>query len=67
MKKRTTSRGAPETKQALQDTWYKAWDDLPQEQIQAWIEHIPRHIQEVIRLEGGNKYTEGCTGQDARK
>jgi hypothetical protein len=67
MKKRTTSRGAPETKQALQDAWYKAWDDLPQERIQAWIERIPRHIQEVIRLEGGNEYIEGRTGQDARK
>jgi hypothetical protein len=32
---------------------------MPQEKIQAWIERIPRHIREVIRLEGGNEYKEG--------
>ena len=33
--------------------------NLPQSEIQAWIERIPRHIQEIIRLEGGNEYAEG--------
>ena len=28
-------------------------------QIRVWIERMPRHIQEVIRLEGGNEYKEG--------
>ena len=28
--------------------------------IQRWIERIPRHIQEVIRLEGANGYREGA-------
>ena len=27
--------------------------------MQRWIERIPVHIQEVIRLEGGNEYKEG--------
>jgi hypothetical protein len=28
---------------------------LPQTEIQAWIERIPRHIQEIIRLKAGNE------------
>jgi hypothetical protein len=32
---------------------------MPQEVIQAWIERIPRHVREVIRLQGGNEYKEG--------
>ena len=30
-----------------------------QEKIQAWIKRIMVHIEEVIRLEGGNEYQEG--------
>ncbi len=30
----------------------QCWEDLSQEKIQAWIERIPRHIQEIIKLEG---------------
>jgi len=66
MKKRTISRGAPATKPALKAAWFKAWNELPQSQVQAWIERIPRHIEEVIRLEGGNEYIESCTGKDTR-
>jgi hypothetical protein len=32
---------------------------MPQEKIQAWIERIMIHIQDVIRLDGGNEYKEG--------
>ena len=32
---------------------------MPQERIQAWIERIPRHIEEVITCEGNNLYQEG--------
>jgi hypothetical protein len=46
----------------MEKAWYQAWDDLPQEQIQQWIKAIPDHIQEVIRLEGGNEYKEGVQG-----
>lgn len=28
-------------------------------EFQAWIEKTPRHIQEIIRLKGGNEYVEG--------
>ena len=27
--------------------------------IQAWIERIPWHIEQIIELEGGNEYKEG--------
>jgi transposase len=66
MKKRTTSRGPPTSRKALIESWERAWKDLPQSKIQAWIERIPRHIEEVIRLEGGNEYLESRTGEDRR-
>jgi hypothetical protein len=59
LKRRTTQQGAPSTRAAMKQRWYKAWKDLPQEQIQKWIEAIPHHIQEIIRCEGGNEYQEG--------
>jgi siroheme synthase len=43
----------------MEKTWSKAWEDLPQTEIQAWIKRIPRHVQEIIRLKGGNEYTKG--------
>jgi siroheme synthase len=43
----------------LKEAWIKCWKEMPQERIQQWIERIIEHVQEVIRLEGGNKYREG--------
>ena len=37
----------------------KAWEDLPQETIQAWVERIPYHITAIISEEGGNGYAKG--------
>jgi transposase len=59
MKRQTTKRGPLTSKAALKAAWIKCWKDMPQEKIQAWIERIMVHIQEVIRLEGGNEYKEG--------
>jgi hypothetical protein len=59
MKRRTTRKGAPKLRLVALPAWKAAWDNLPQETIQRWIERIPRYIQEVIRLEGGNEYKEG--------
>jgi hypothetical protein len=59
MKKETTKKGLITSKKALKEAWIQCWEDMPQEKIQAWIERIPRHIQEIIRLEGGNKYSKG--------
>ena len=53
MKRRTTSRGAPATKKKLERSWVKAWKELPQSQIQRWIERIPKHLQRIIDCEGG--------------
>jgi DNA-binding transcriptional MerR regulator len=60
MKRHTTKKGAPESRAQATKVWEACWrNDLQQEQIQAWIERIPRHIEEIIRLEGGNEYKEG--------
>jgi transposase len=62
LKRRTTARGPPPTKQDLKRAWRQAWQDLPQEKIQQWITAIPDHIQEIIKLNGGNEYKEGVQG-----
>ena len=62
--KRWTSRfGAPRTRAQARTAWLKCWnEDLTQDRIQKWIERLPRHIQEIIALQGGNEYREGRTG-----
>lgn len=46
----------------MEQRWLQAWKDLPQATIQSFIERIPHHIEEIIRLEGGNEYKEGIPG-----
>jgi hypothetical protein len=36
----TTKRGAPKTRENAITNWTKAWKDLEQVKIQAWIERI---------------------------
>jgi siroheme synthase len=59
MKRYTTKKGAPKSRAEAIKAWGEAWRTLPQERIQQWIERLPRHIEEIIRLEGGNEYKEG--------
>jgi transposase len=59
MKRRTTKKGAPKSRKEAIQVWQATWEELPQEAIQRWIERIPRHVQEIIKLEGGNEYKEG--------
>jgi hypothetical protein len=59
MKRKTTEKGLITSKAKLKEEWIKCWEEMPQERIQAWIERIKIHIQEVIRLDGGNEYKEG--------
>ena len=66
MKRRTTEKGAPRTRKEAEKAWTKCWKDLSQKRIQGWIERMPRHIVEVIRLKGGNEYREGREGGDVR-
>ena len=66
MKRETTKKGAPRTRKEAEKAWTKCWDNLSQKRIQPWIERMPRHIEEVIRLRGGNEYREGREGNDIR-
>ena len=59
LKRRTTKKGAPKNRGEATKAWQQAWSDLPQSQIQAWIERIPIHVQKIIELDGGNEYKEG--------
>jgi hypothetical protein len=59
MKRVTTKKGAPKSRAETIRKWEAAWEALPQEKIQAWIERIPYHIRKIIELEGGNEYKEG--------
>lgn len=60
MKRTTTRKGAPKSRKEAIQAWEAAWREMPQEAIQKWIERIPRHVEEIIRLEGGNEYREGA-------
>lgn len=59
LKRYTTKKGAPKNRADAIQAWEKAWEELPQDAIQRWIERIPYHIQQIIKLEGGNEYKEG--------
>jgi hypothetical protein len=60
MKRQATRRGCPRTKALLTKVWTRCWEEeLSQKRIQLWIERIPRHIQKIIELKGGNEYREG--------
>ena len=53
MKRRTARKGAPKTRQEAFTVWQAAWQELPQEKIQQWIERIPWYVKQIIELEGG--------------
>jgi hypothetical protein len=55
-----TSKRGVNGKKDMKERWRHCWDkELTLEQIQAWIDRIPIHIEKVILLEGGNNYEEG--------
>ncbi|KIX09038.1 uncharacterized protein Z518_00116 [Rhinocladiella mackenziei CBS 650.93] len=59
IKKRTTFHGPAQSIKELEKRWKLACNNLPQSQIQIWIEGIVNNIKKVIELEGGNEYPEG--------
>ena len=59
LKRKTTRIGAPKYRTLMEFKWWEVWLGLEQKPIQAWIERIPRHIKEIIRLDKGNEYREG--------
>ncbi|KAJ5160333.1 uncharacterized protein N7482_007337 [Penicillium canariense] len=58
LKRVTTKKGAPKSRQEAYIAWQAAWREMPQEKIQRWIERIPTHIKKIIELDGGNEYKE---------
>jgi transposase len=59
MKRTTTDRGGFTSKKTMESAWLQCWKELSQKKIRQWIERIYWHVQEVIRLRGGNEYKEG--------
>jgi hypothetical protein len=60
MKRETTKKGAPKSRAEAIRVWEHCWNEtLTQDRIQAWIERIVSHVQQVIECEGGNEYKEG--------
>lgn len=55
----TIRKGPLENAKLARARWLHAWKELPQRQIRRWIKRIPRHIKEIIRLQGGNEYIKG--------
>ena len=68
MKRETTKKGAITSNAELKEAWIKCWNDMPQELIQAWIDRIPAHIEEIIACNGNNLYKEGRKkGQEKKR
>jgi len=66
MKRWTTKKGAPKSCQEAVKAWEHCWrKELKQEQIQAWIERIPWHVEQIIQLGGENEYKEGRKKEEA--
>jgi hypothetical protein len=63
MKRETTKPGPASSMKKLTKYWVDCWDNMDQARIKAWIERLPIHIQEVLRLEGGNEYKESKSGK----
>ena len=68
MKRETTKKGPITSNIELQKAWIKCWEDLLQDKIQAWIDRIPDHIEEIITCRGNNLYIEGRKkGEEKRR
>ncbi len=59
LKRRTIYVWIPAVHAEMVKQWEKEWTELEQERIQRWVERIHFHVQEVVRLHGGNVYHEG--------
>jgi hypothetical protein len=51
IKRITTKNGPLKTCKEVEEAWEKAWTDLEQSKIQAWIERIKPHVDMVLELE----------------
>jgi len=66
MKRMTTKKGVF-GKKDIEERWMQCWKELPQEQIQAWIDRIPIYIQKVLDLKRGNEYEENRLKRKEKK
>ena len=62
IKQKTIKRGVSTSKKELEKRWLKCWEELDQERIRRWVDRIKIYIEEIIKLEGRNKYIEGSVG-----
>lgn len=67
LKNWTTACGAASSQKALEARWIQKWRQLPQQQIQQWIEQIPRHLEKIRMLKGRNEYKEEQTDEKVWK
>jgi hypothetical protein len=59
MKRITTAKGAPQSREEAERLWIKAWEEYPQEKLQKFVERVRRHVDIVCALYGDNNYVEG--------
>jgi transposase len=59
LKRRVARDGPCKTRAEAERRWTEAWWEMPQSEIQRWIERVPLHIGRIIELKGGNNYPEG--------
>lgn len=59
LKRVITEKGPPANRAEAVERWTEAFKLMGIERVRVWIERILYHIQEIIRLEGGNEYKEG--------
>jgi hypothetical protein len=59
MKRETTKKGPITSEKELKAAWINCWKEMPQEKVQAWIQRVYEHVQEVIKCNGDNLYKEG--------
>jgi transposase len=67
MKRETTKKGPITSEAKLRKEWIKYWNEMSQEKIQAWIERIYYHVQEIIDQESDNLYKEGRNKGQSRQ
>ena len=67
IKRKSADRGPEKTRAALERRWRGEWRALPLPWLQRLVERMPDHVRKVHELEGGNNYSEGKEGDEARE
>jgi transposase len=59
LKRKTTAKGPPGTREKAEKVWTQEWEQYPQEKLQRFVDRIRAHIPKIIACGGGNEYEEG--------